>query len=577
MNGTLRAAAAMLALIAIAEPSCSVTRNAPLAVEIRTADPAFEKLAADVRDRLRDSTDMGLDSAQEPGAIVAVGDTATMGEIPASVPVSAVMHPEGPNVTVRDVATTPVLIAGWTAPVRATVEAIGMGGMRSIVALEHQGVRLAQVEHRWTRNSETFEARFDYVPSRAGTSTLRVAAETADREIAHHDNYADVQLAVEDRKLRVLFFEPRPSWVITFVRRAIERASLFEVETLARTSRGIAARTGGAPQALSGRALEPFDAVVVGSPEELGQVDVDALDQFSRVRGGTVVLMPDRRPSGAYAKVLPARGFEEVLIEKPVMLEATIPPVKCSEAVVLTEPAAGVEVVAALPREKGPAPAIVTWRNGSGRVVFSGCLDGWRYRAEGDAFGRYWTSRIAEAAAGAPRRIEVSVRPAPARPGEMVRVTARLRHTEFPQNQASVELPSTSGRVTRPAGTVLPLRLWPTAETGVFEAHFRSAEPGRHIVEVTAGAHTAATALIVAGGGRTGGYSVRESLRALAAATGGVAVTSDDLSGLARRLDEVARPVVASTVRPSRAPLWTLAFAGLLATEWWLRRRRGHV
>lgn len=578
VTSVLRGAAALLGLIALAEPSWSVDRRARLPVEIRAADPSWDGLAADIRRRLGNLDAIHVDSAAEPRAVVIVGDTVSPGAVTPSVPVSLVLRTSGRNVRVRELTTDPVLIPGWTSPVHAFIEAVGMAGTTSTIVLEGHGVQLQQLEHRWTTEREIFNARFDYVPPKAGTTTLRVIARALDGEAVNDDNHADVQVAAEDRKLRVLFFEPRPSWSTAFARRAIEPAPFLEVETLAHPSRGVDARTSSAPRSLSARTLESFDAVVVAAPEELRAGDLDALDRFSLVRGGAVVLMPDRKPSGPYAQRLPARALDEVLTEKPATLQGVVPPLQCSESVVLTEPAPGSDVIATLARATGAVPVIVSWPNGAGRVIFSGCLDAWRYRSNDTAFARFWTAHIARAAAEAPRRIEVSVHPAPALPGQSVRVTARVRRTEFPLDAPRLELPSISSRVTDSRGSVMPVRLWPTSEPGVFEGSFQASAPGRHLVEVSlADSHVATKGVTVADGVRSAEPGATESLRALAAASGGVVVTAAELSTLEQHLEGSARAITSHTVHPARSPLWALAFIGLLSAEWWLRRREGRV
>jgi hypothetical protein len=83
--------------------------------------------------------------------------------------------------------------------------------------------------------------------------------------------------------------------------------------------------------------------------------------------------------------------------------------------------------------------------------------------------------------------------------------------------------------------------------------------------------------LIVAAGSRRPHPQSPASLRQLAAATGGVVVSSPDLSPLQTFVAGVPRPFVAATIHPARSTPWMLAFILLLSAEWWLRRRRGHA
>ena len=89
-------------------------------------------------------------------------------------------------------------------------------------------------------------------------------------------------------------------------------------------------------------------------------------------------------------------------------------------------------MLASLDQGKGRRPVVLEWPDGAGRVLFSGAMDAWRFRAAADdGFGRFWRARIAEAALAAPARLEVTAQPWRAGPGEDVTLRARIRPTEF--------------------------------------------------------------------------------------------------------------------------------------------------
>src|SRR6185503_15219195 len=118
---------------------------------------------------------------------------------------------------------------------------------------------------------------------------------------------ADVSVDVRDKRWTVLFFDPRPSWMSTFVRRAVERDARFVVTSRVVTSRNVSADAGQPPGRLDDlAALELFDAVVVGAPETLTERDVAGLDAFLRRRAGGVVLLFDRRFPGPYERLTDA-------------------------------------------------------------------------------------------------------------------------------------------------------------------------------------------------------------------------------------------------------------------------------
>jgi hypothetical protein len=584
LTNLLRAGAMLLAAAGVFDPAWTINRTSPLPIAVRTADIADDRVADDVRRRLRELNDVAVDAATDPAAVVVVG-AASMPNLPAGISVSLVRRATGPNVIVDALAVPRVSLPGLTGRIEATLTAVGMAGTTSRIALELDGIELASVEHRWAADTETYTAWFDHVPPAAGVGVVRVAARPVDREIAVDDNYVDRQVIVEDRRVRVLVHEPRPSWTTTFIRRVLEADPLFEPAGLTRPSRGIAASVGAAPAQISATALARFDVVIVGAPEELHRREVAALEEFSTTRGGTVVFVPDRHPSGAYTVRLPITRFDEALLQTPTALQGIAPPMKGSEFITIPDPPPGVDTVAALPRQVDSALSersesqgvIVSWPAGAGRIVFSGALDAWRYRTEGDGFARFWKAQIAQAGVRSPPPIEIELDGAPATSGDIVTVRARVRPTEFAAGAATIELPRVAGRVVAADGSVSPVRLWPGAETGVFQGGFAAPQPGRHVVEVTAGAVSASQPLIVAAGSRRPHPASPASLGQLASATGGIVVSPSDLSPLERLLAGLPRPAAAATIHPARSSAWTVAFIALLTAEWWLRRRRGHA
>src|SRR5690606_5160994 len=113
---------------------------------------------------------------------------------------------------------------------------------------------------------------------------------------------------VEDARWPVLVYDRRPAWSSIFVRRALERDARFEVE----------AHTVVAPAVSLGTGVSRLDdldrmrVVIVGGVDALTSSDVSALDAYLRRRGGTVLLVPDRPPSGPAARLLVHRWEERL-------------------------------------------------------------------------------------------------------------------------------------------------------------------------------------------------------------------------------------------------------------------------
>ena len=315
--------------------------------------------------------------------------------------------------------------------------------------------------------------RIPYVPARSGPSMARVVVRPLDKEVRQDDNAVDIPIAVADRPLRIAAYEPRPSWSAGFVRRALEDDPAFAVSSLVPVSRGVNANAGGPPMRLTSEQLQPFDAIVVGAPEELGQQDVDALRVYARVRGGTVIFLPDRRPSGAFVTLVPCAGFDEVLLERP----ATLGAIEAGELARFAAARAGLDAAghdAAAARQTGhPSGGPGRWANHLLACSTPGAIARGRRSVREILARRRWNSRTRRSAE-ADRRSHAGV----VRPGDPVQRSSSARRTEF---QRRLDLRSIFRRWLRRSarsGGCEPIRLWPTTEPGVFEGTYRAGPKG---------------------------------------------------------------------------------------------------
>jgi hypothetical protein len=583
MRAALRGTATLMLVASVVDPSVIRHQRVPLPVSVRaaSADTSDREMATAVRRDLarRLGERIELDSPDQSSAVILVGDSVDPSTLPTGAAVSLVSRRGGPNVRVTSLTHPDTARVGWAVPISATLRATDMKGRRTRIALEYQSGELAVVEHVWTSDVEAFEAPLDYMPSASGILPLAVVAHPVEYELSTDDNRADFRLAVEERPFRILMLEPRPSWASTFIRRALEEESLFDVDGLARPTRGVGVRAGSPPQRLTPEALVGFDVVVAGAPEELRATELDVLSNFVALRGGAVVFVPDNRPAGPYVKRVLAGalqahgGFQELLSETSSPLQAVPISLQASEFAIPRRIRPGVEILAALPYHSNLLPVVVAWPTGAGRMIFSGALDAWRYRDRDESFARFWRAQIASAASAAPARLEVSLDPAVARPGQNVRVRARLRPSEF--SGGNSQLPVMSARLTNARGRVEPIRLWPAAEVGLFEGTAEAPEQGRYLVEVSSGTAVQPAVLIIDSAARTPSLSAPETVRHLVAATKGVVVEITDLTPLESYLASAVRPRTAVVAHPARSAWWGLACIGLLCLEWWLRRRQG--
>ena len=580
MTLVLRAVAFAIAAAAVLDPAFHVERLRPLALEL-VAGPG--EWARSARDELLSALggDVTIAPSGRGDAVVTIDAPADAGSV-RGVSVSAITVGSAPNVRLIAAWSPAAVLPGQEGTIAVDAEVRNLAGSSSVLTATHNGVEIGRTERRWS-GAIRQRAAVPFVALEAGTIAIRIDALPLPIEARRDDNAIDAIASATERRLRVAFVEPRPSWSAGFVRRALESDPAFDVASIVRASRGIDVRSGPVPSAIRPRDLEPFDVVVAGAPEELRRDELDALRTFASERGGTVVLLPDRRPSGPYAAWLPNARFDEVLLESPVALrlggtgaEPRTPPSmpRASELIVPRTPGPAARVLASLPDGRA---VIVAWPAGDGSIVLSGALDAWRFRAAGgDGFTDFWRAAIARAAVAAPPPVRVALDPPVAARGSAVRVVARVRPTAFERGaDGSIGVPQVRGVAVATLGRSTmteSIRLWPTAETGVFEGRFVPTAGGRQAVHAVVGREQDFAPVVLSESARR---SSDEDAAIVAAATGGVVSAVSDLAPLVRHLRAVRRGRVAATVHPMRSAWWVLPFTAALCAEWALRRRRG--
>jgi hypothetical protein len=559
----LRGAAIVIAVGGVIDPACDVRsyERPELSVEIvetpSLALPAEgggtrRDLAQRVRQTLRDNLGAQWLVVDGPvstaAARVVVGDAAPgielgpwsdsrMGRTP--VHAVTIASPLTPNVRIVS-ATAPRQITIWDgAAIHASIEGRGLKGQKVTVRMFKDDVALASTEHVWTSDGEVFGARLMFLPPAVGTHRLEIRASSSLAERAEVDNRVSLLVDANDVRRRVLVYQPRLSWMGTFVARAIEGDPRLELASRAQASRGISVSAGKALDA-----FDAFDAVVVGAADALVDAEVEALDRYVTDRGGSVLLVADRKPGGPYVRLAPSASFDELLLQKPTDIAQGL---RASELIVPRRPREGWEPLSS----DRTRPVLMSVLRGQGRVVFSGALDAWRYR-EGS---RYWQDLVAGLAARTFPAVHVQAEPAVVRPGEPIEVSSNAPLARI-DDQA--------------------LKLWPGGEPGIFRTQVRSpTQTG--VIRVSAEKDGAvAHAVVSIDPGAASAWSDNDAtLGAFAAAHGGRIVTAQDIGRLVNELRQTAeRRPTSRTVRPMRSAWWIAPFAAFLGAEWTLRRRR---
>ena len=435
------------------------------------------------------------------------------------------------------------------------------------ISLTADDVPVETITRTVAPGASTLSAELLMVPARLGLARLRVSARVGNGPVS----IADVATEVTRRTLRVLSYEARPSWAATFVRRSLEQDPRIEVVVRSMTSRGVGADAGTPPMTLErAEDLTEFDVVIVSAPEALSDRAAVALEQYVRVREGAVVLLPGEVESTVATRLTGVNNW--VVDRRPALTKIDGPggAWTASEFVWPSVWPAGAEGVSSC---LSPGRCAV-WKTyvGGGRVIVSSALDGWRTRgADDSSFDAFWREVVGNEATSTPRPLEVGLRSRMVTPDGLV--TADVRVLD-PAAVPAAEWHNTEGRVE-------PVRLWPF-ETRTYRAAFRApAVPGRYrLVVKTAGTspQEARSEFLVVEEGTThtplpAGHTM---LAAFASSRGGAVVPMSQLADLPARIRAALPASTTDTpVNPMRSPFWMIPFAGLLATEWWARRRRG--
>jgi hypothetical protein len=586
---SLRAVAVLIAVLAVLDPAMTSMRSPKARVAVVAADRGRDSALARKVTRSLDSRFAVIDaSLPAADATVLVGATGPSEFRELAQPVFVVRDDPGHDrVRIEAVHVPRTSPLDASVPVTIVARTFGAQGRRLETELSAGGV----VVNRSTRPIEGDRSQFtlSFAPTAIGTVPLRVTARIAE---TRDSAIADVVTDVRQLRWPVLFYDPQPSWMSTFVRRAIERDPRFVVTSRVVTSRNVSTDAGSPPSRLDDlSSISRFDAIVVGSPASLSDRDVAGLDDFARKRGGSVVLLFDgafafnlSRLTGTSQWTLPQRrrvplpvvtytagatGVDTMLLASELAWASQLP--RTAEVLARTVMA-----------DDSSSNRPVLWRVplGAGRVIVSSALDAWRYRDRGlSKFDQLWQTLIAEASSGALPALDVRVSPGVVSPGDDVDVDVMLREAALREvtSPRDTVRASVSAHIVGARGLRTPLRLWPTANIGEFHTAVRAPhDTGAYRVVVASGGLDADAPFVVAANVSHATPSDIDLLESLAASRGGKVISAGALDSLAPALSAIVRPGSrAETWHPMRSAWWIVPFALALGGEWLIRRRAG--
>jgi len=586
---TLRSLAVLIAVAAVIDPAITTHRAAkPRVAVVSSASPRDSALAGEVKRTLGKHFTV-IDAPFGAGdATVLVGDHAGTAFRDLSQPLFVVRNEEsGPRVAIENAFTPATAPLDARVPVTVVARAIGAQGKTLDVTLSHDGVVVDRRSRSVTTDGRV-QVDLSFTPAAIGPASLRVAATlNGGRDSAS----ADVVTDVRNSRWQVLFYDPRPSWMSTFVRRVIEHDPRFIVTSRVITSRNVSTDAGNPPNSLDDFAgTSRFDAIIVGAPDTLSTRDVAGLDAFARRRGGSIVFLYDQIPTGrsvlfTHADAWATRANRQPI---PVIPMAATSATMDSVSLLATELSwpvtlpytARVLATTVAPKGDSLRGRAVLWTEpvGAGHLVVSTALDSWRFRDRTQsAFDRLWQTVLADAAAAAPPPISVRVSPAALAPRDSVEITVTLRDVALrdaasqsaPTSiEATMIAPGVSGRRTN-------LRLLPTADAGEFRTILRAPDTtGVYRILATGDGVSAEAPMIVSADATHPTPSNLDLLEAVATTTGGKVISSAHLDQLGDALTSVIKPARRlESWHPMRSAWWILPFALALSADWLLRRR----
>lgn len=565
----LRTIAIAIAVAALIDPGFGVARqrHLPLViVDLAEADlsPIEERLRAFQADvAVRAPEDWRLPCGADERCVVAAdgSQNASVARDLGAVSLIVVGRDQRPNLSLESATVSGSFHGSAAGAVRVAVRGDGVSGRRAMIRVRDGDAVIGSAPLEWAADGvQTTDVAFWPIAHGARVVAIEAALEGGDATA--FDNVIDVPVTVIDRKLALLVFDTRPTWSSTFVRRALEDDPRFLVDHRARLAPAL---TAGTPTArLDAESLDRTPLLIVGAPDALSDADVQLIDRFVRVRGGSVILLPERAPSGAAARLFPGEWVEQ-LVARPEQ----VGPLRAAE---LLRPRAITLGALTL------SPVVVATPVGNGRIVVSGAMDAWRHRdADAAAFDRFWTSLAAESASFG-EKLRITFADAIASPGGRMPFTVRLHAMTAPEvfeASAVRRCSASSSDESAAAARAEQVRLWPAGAAGVFHGELPAGQGGSCTIEASVNGVTASAAIAVAGKRRGAVPETLTQLERAARASGGVVTDEDNLEPI-RALNDAAAPVTAvEPVRPMRSPLWLMPFVGCLSIEWWLRRRHG--
>jgi uncharacterized membrane protein len=482
-------------------------------------------------------------------------------------------------------------------------------------------------------DSKAIEVEFRVHPDRVGSRSYRVRVQPLPAEDNLANNSDSVAVYVHDDKARVLYVEGGPRFEYRYLKNALLREATIRASCLLLDADAEFAQEGDDPIARfpdDPEKLADYDVVIFGDVDPTGDwlsaKQAQMLVDFVSEKGGGFALIagpshaPHRFRNTLLEKLIPVRIDPEFLgrYDSPLaegFRPALTPEGRNSRIFRLGRdpeadgevfeglpplywiartlgPKAGVDVLAEHPTmtlPTGPMPLFVAGHYGAGKVLFIATDDTWRWRQHTGEFlhDTFWVQLVRSlmplSASGVDRRLAITSDRPRYSLADRVDITVEVKDPEL------LSMLSDSVRLTvEDASGVVRENLQAErllSASNIFEASFVPGTAGRSVIHCrdippTAGDRPARCTIVVdvPDAEARQPQANHEVLERLAGETGGEVVEFDQMAeALAGIRDRSVR-----IPDDYHEPLWDsklvlILFAGLIATEWGLRKIFGMV
>ena len=509
-------------------------------------------------------------------------------------------------------------LRGGSVLVEALVQQQGGGRDSANIVVEENGRILATRRFAMPGDGQAATVSIPVPLAEAGARQLTVRLPGLAGETVTRNNSRETLVAVRDRDERILYYEGEPRFEFAFMRRAVAADTNLTVVGLERTAEGKFLRLGvedsldlasGFPR--TREELFKYRALVLGSVEAAAFTaeQLRMIAEFAGTRGGGLLLLGGRRAFGEGSwHDTPLEDVSPLMLDQPrdtsyfrvlaVQPSAagrdhpvtqlawdSLPPVTSVNRVGALKPGATSLLAGKDTVGRGDQPVLAFQRYGRGRVIALPVQDTWHWQmaaqiaVDDQKYETFWRQLLRWLADESPDRLEVTAQVEDLAPGEPVTLDAELRDKTWqPVNDGTV-----IAKVTDPAGVVTEVPLdWVIGADGRYRGAFTARTAGEYRIEATAeGSDTlqAEPAFVRAGEVSREFFGAGQRaplLKRIAEETGGKYYTMANAAALPKDIVYTQRGITAT----EQLDLWDMPIvffllAGLLASEWGLRRARG--